>query len=160
MTADNWLALIGILSSGIVGYWVKYFLDKKAQFSTKNAEIKRKMYQDFVNIVIDFFDHTKQQKHNDTQVVKKIFSFYRQYVLYASPEVISSFSELMQYFYKNGDTSEAIKTTIDDPQAALKKMTNVFKCMRKDIGLSNRGLGDDGEKLLRAIINDYDEMIK
>lgn len=157
MTIENWLTLIGILSGGILGYLVKYFLDKKAQFSTKNSEIKRKMYQDFVNIVIDFFDHTKKQKQNDTQVVKKIFSFYRQYVLYASPEVISSFSDLMQYFYKNGSSKEP---TMDDPQAALKKMTNVFKCMRKDIGLSNKGLGENGEVLLRAIINDYDEKIK
>lgn len=160
MTIENWLTLIGIVGSGVVGYFAKYFLDKKAQFSTKNAEIKRKMYQDFVNLVIDFFDHTKKQKQNDTKVVKKIFSFYRQYVLYASPEVISSFSDLMQYFYRNNIEDQKDNPVADDPQAALKKMTNVFKCMRKDIGLSNNGLGDDGEKLLRAIINDYDEMIK
>jgi hypothetical protein len=39
-------------------------------------------------------------------------------------------------------------------------MTNVFRTMRKDIGLSNRGLGSGGIRLMRPLINDYDMTIK
>ena len=32
--------------------------------------------------------------------------------------------------------------------------------MRKDIGLSSRGLGSGGIRLLRPLINDYDKIIR
>lgn len=32
--------------------------------------------------------------------------------------------------------------------------------MRKDLGLSNKGLGEDGEILIRGIFRDFDTIIK
>lgn len=158
MTTENWLTLIGIIASGIFGYLVKYILDRKAQFSTKNAEIKREMYQDYVNLVIDFFDSSKVAKPTH-KTQGEMYAFYKKCVLYASPRVINVYSDLMQQFYQN-PTDEKSEVSINQTRIVLKKMTRVFKYMRKDIGLSNQGLGKDGEKLFRAIITDYDEKIK
>ena len=158
MTTENWLTLIGIIASGILGYLIKYILDRKAQFSTKNAEIKREMYQDYVDLVIDFFDTSKVAKPTH-KTQGEMYAFYKKCVLYASPRVLNVYSDLMQQFYKN-PTDENSDVSIHQTRIVLKKMTKVFKYMRKDIGLSNRGLGKDGERLFRAIITDYDEKIK
>ena len=38
-------------------------------------------------------------------------------------------------------------------------MTKIMAEMRKDLGLNNKGLGKNGEVLLRAILKDYDIML-
>ena len=154
MITENWLTLLGILGSAVVGYFVKYFFDKKAQFSSQNAEIKRQMYQEYVNFIIDFFDKSKPEKKAGKSV-NEMYAFYRKCVLYASPKVIEAYADSMQYFYKN----EREDTNLDGYKAMI-YLARVFKQMRKDIGLSNRGLGDDGEKVFRAILTDYDMIIK
>lgn len=35
-----------------------------------------------------------------------------------------------------------------------------MKAMRADLGLSNKELGEDGERLFRALITDFDKLIK
>ena len=40
------------------------------------------------------------------------------------------------------------------------KLTEVLKQMRNDLGLSNKNLGENGEKLMRALITDFDSVIK
>lgn len=35
-----------------------------------------------------------------------------------------------------------------------------MKAMRADLGLSNKNLGRDGEKIFRALIKDFDTIIK
>ncbi len=52
-----------------------------------------------------------------------------------------------------------MSTNLDGYKAMI-YLARVFKHMRRDIGLSNHGLGDDGEKVFRAILTDYDEIIK
>jgi hypothetical protein len=34
-----------------------------------------------------------------------------------------------------------------------------MKAMRTDLGLSNKNLGNDGEKIFRAILSDFDKII-
>lgn len=158
MTTENWLTLIGIISSGMVGYLVKYSLDKKAQFSSKNAEIKREMYQEYVNFILSFINDLQDQKSDATpeqtkDAVRKMKEFHKKAVLYSSPKVINAYSDMMQHSYKSGDGGV-------DGLHYMVLMTNVFKAMRKDIGLSNRGLGSGGIRLMRPLINDYDTAIK
>lgn len=158
MTTENWLTLIGIISSGIVGYFVKYSLDKKAQFSSKNAEIKREMYQEYVDFVLSFISEVQKQTGDTTpeqqqKIVEKMRGFHRRAVLYSSPEVINAYSDMMQHSYKSSNGSA-------DGLGYMVLMTNVFKAMRKDIGLSNRGLGCGAIRLMRPLINDYDTTIK
>ena len=157
MNIENWITVIGIIVTGGVGYGIRYFFDKKAQFSSENAQVKRKMYQDYVDLIIDFFDSSTANKPAH-KVQKEMYNFYKKCVLYASPKVINAYSSLMQHFYNTTHDEGGID--IVKTRTSLKKMTKVFKYMRKDIGLSNSGLGRDGELLFRAIITDYDEKIK
>ena len=39
-------------------------------------------------------------------------------------------------------------------------MTKIMAEMRKDLGLKNNELGENGEMLMRALIKDYDKIIK
>lgn len=159
MTTENWLTLIGIVASAVGGYLVKYFLDKKAQFSSQNAQIKRKMYQDYVNFVLKFIDEVQNQKQSDAtpqqqvKLIKSMKEFHRQAVLYSSPRVVNAYSDMLQNSYRNNQSSSS-------SYFAMVLMTNIFKEMRRDIGLSNRGLKGGAIRLVRPMINDYDDKIR
>lgn len=159
MTTENWLTLIGIAGSAVIGYLVKYFLDKKAQFSSQNAEIKRQMYQKYVDFILGFINEVQSQTEGVTSqqqnnVVKEMREFHKQAVLYSSPKVINAYSDMLQYSYQQKQESSSYSYHY------MVLMTNVFKAMRKDIGLSNRGLRSGAIRLMRPLINDYDEKIK
>ena len=155
MTLENWLTLLGIAGSAVIGYLVKYFLDKKAQFSSQNAEIKRQMYQEYVDFILNLLSDIQEQDSDVTpkqqkDIVKKMKDFHRKAVLYSSPKVVNAYSDMLQNAYKGNNDN--FHTTV--------LMTNVFKAMRKDIGLSNQGLRSGAIRLMRPLINDYDEKIK
>jgi hypothetical protein len=47
-----------------------------------------------------------------------------------------------------------------DTKLHLQSMTKIMAEMRKDLGLKNKGLGKNGEMLMRALIKDYDSIWK
>jgi len=157
MNLENWLTLTGIISSGVIGYFIKYFLDKKAQFSSHNAQIKRETYQDYVDFVLNFLKNIQEQETAVTEEQKKMLidnmrKFHNHAVLYASPKVINAYSDMLQNSYH--------PATNDNSAHTMVLMTNIFKEMRKDIGLSNRGLKSGAIRLMRPLINDYDTAVK
>lgn len=159
MKTEDWLTLLGIAGSAVIGYFVKYFFDKKAQFSSQNAEIKRQMYQEYVDFILGFINDLQNQTGDATEeqqkdVVGKLREFHKKAVLYSSPKVINAYSDMLQYSYKQKQDSNNYSFHY------MVLMTNVFKAMRKDIGLSNRGLRSGAIRLMRPLINDYDEKIK
>ncbi len=155
MTTENWLTLAGIAVSGLIGYFIKYTLDKKAQFSSENAKIKREMYREYVEFILKFLSDIQEQGTDVTpkqqkQLIKEMKDFHRKAVLYSSPKVINAYSDMLQNSYRGNN--EGFNTMV--------LMTNVFRAMRKDIGLSNRGLRSGAIRLLRPLINDYDTTIR
>lgn len=165
MTTEDWLKLAGVivsvLGSGAVGYFIKYFLDKKASFTSANGEAKRETYQKFVNIMLSFFHETKKNQVLKRNAVDELAEFYKKYILYASPAVIKTFSDLMTHFYKRNNGEKADEPmTLRETRKLLRKMTKIFKAMRKDIGLSNKGLGYNGQRLMRAMVTDYDDLMR
>lgn len=159
---DNTNLIIPILTvtlpiiGGAVGYFIKHYIDKKRELLTEVTKERRELYQHFVNLVIDIFSGTKTgKKQPESQLLTKLYDFYKKYVLYASPEVINYFSDYFQYLYSaNGET----KT--HDQKIHFRKLSKIMKAMRTDLGLSNKNLGNDGEKIFRAIITDFDTLIK
>jgi hypothetical protein len=143
--------LLPLLGGGI-GFLLKRYLDKKRELFNENAKERRQAYQDFVNIIIDIFAGTKDKKDKPFDI-KRLYDFYKKNVLFAPPKVVNAFSDYMQYIY--GFDSN------DPAQSAehIKKLTEVLKHMRQDLGLSNKDLGPNGEKLMRAIINDFDTLL-
>jgi len=158
MTTENWITLTGIFFSATIGYLVKYLLDKKARFSSDNATIKRDMYENYIKFIMSFVTNYQESANNkprsnsEKEVIEKMREFHRMAILYSSPKVIEAFADFLQYSYKYPD---------DDGNGAhlMVLVTNIFKEMRRDIGLSNHGLRSGAIRLIRPMINDYDQTI-
>lgn len=141
------LPLIG----GGVGFLLKRYLDKKREIFNENAKERRQAYQDFVDLIIDIFANSKlgnQQKNHLT----KLYAFYKKNILFAPPKVVNAFADYMQFIYHYDEND------IKSQYIQIKMLTRVLKEMRTDLGLKNDNLGEDGEKLMRAIINDFDSI--
>jgi len=146
------IALIGLIG-GVIGYLLRYFLDKKKELVSENRKITRRLYQEFVNRVIELFKSVKETKEYDdgvamNQMVDGIYEFYKKYLLYASPKLVRALGDFMQFNY--------IKTT-KDPKEIMRLLSRVIKTMRSELGLSNKGLGEDGEEIFRAQFKDFDK---
>ena len=72
-------------------------------------------------------------------------------LLYASPNVVITFANYMQFLFHYDESDK------DNLYEHIRKLTEVMKAMRKDLGLSNKKLATQGELLMRAIIRDYDK---
>ena len=143
-----------VIGAGI-GYLLKTNIEKKKALTNEVTKERREIYQQYVNLMISFFDHTKvKRKNSDNQMISELFNFYKKYVLYASPAVIKAFSDYFQFLYSH-KTDENL-----DTKKNLNFMTSIMLEMRKDLGLKNKGLGKNGEMLMRALLTDYDSLVK
>ena len=147
------LTILLPLIGGAIGYLYKQGIDKKKELQSEVNKERREMYQQFVNLTIDLFiDSHLERKTQTVELISKFFEFYKKYILYASPEVINSCGAYLQCLYQQEGTK--------DPSITMRKLSKVWLEMRKDLSLSNEHLGRDGEKILRAIITDYDKFLK
>lgn len=159
MTTETILTITTItlpLITGGLGYLWKSSIEKKRELMSEVNIERRAAYQIFVNMVIDLMSESKTTKGNDVnKSLKQLHEFYKKNVLFASPKVVISFSNYMQYLYAQGDNKIEAN---DHPLVQLKMLTAIMKDMRKDLGLSNINLGEHGEMLIRALIRDFDEL--
>ena len=141
------------LVGGGIGFLLKRYLDKKRELFNENAKERRQAYQDFINIIVDIFSQSDSETAEPFDI-KRLYEFYKRNVLFAPPNVVNAFGNYMQFIY--------IMDSTDDNQNSIhmKKLSEVVKEMRRDLGLSNSDLGPNGEKLLRAIIKDFDNYFK
>lgn len=141
--------LLPILGAGI-GYLIKHSIEKRKETLNELTRQRREIYQQFVNLVIDLFGNSKVGKKRSTaNMLSELFEFYKKYVLYASPNVIKAFSDYFQFIYNQNDPENT------DTKRSLELITKIMFEMRKDIGLNNKGLGNNGVMLMRALLNDY-----
>lgn len=149
------IIILPIIGAGF-GYFIKHLIEKKKELLSKVNNERRQHYQMFIDIVIDIFSKSKTSKtfSQDTTLIK-LFEFQKKFMLYASPKVIISFSDHMQYLYKIES-----KKIEGNPTKQFKLMTKIIKEMRSDLGLKNFGLGKDGELLIRSLLNDFDKYFK
>ena len=75
----------------------------------------------------------------------------RENVLYASPKVIKAFNDFLDY------AQSLDKIDNPRPEVVLFKLADLIGAMRKDLGLSNKRLGQNHRKLLRSSITDFDK---
>jgi hypothetical protein len=155
MSTNNLITLLSIvlpLAGAGVGYFIKHLIERKRELLSEISKERRAHYQLFVDLFVEFTNASGKNENYDVR--DALFSFYKKYILYASPEVVRSFGDFIQLLGNNdlSDQSQVNK--------ALKAMTKVILCMRKDIGLKNRHLGRDGEKIMRGFYKDYDKLMK
>ncbi|MFA6654003.1 MAG: hypothetical protein WCS93_06675 [Candidatus Delongbacteria bacterium] len=138
-----------------VGFLIKHNIEKKKDLMSEVTKTRRDLYQQFVDLIIDIFENSKTGKQQpEKQLMTKLYTFYKKYVLYASPDVINTYADYFQYLY-NHETSNGTEYKVH-----FKKLTRILAAMRKDLGLKNKDLGKDGERLFRALITDFDTIIK
>lgn len=142
---------VSTIIGAAIGYFINYVLNKKAEFSSRNADKKREAYQDYVDFVIGFFEDSNLQR-DQVETNKIVYGIYKRLILYGSPEVIETYGELFQLFYRNNNGKL-------DMKLAMGRMTAVFAEMRKDIGLSNKNLGVDGTRMLRPMLREFDDLM-
>lgn len=145
-------------AGALVGYYIKSFLSEKEKLNSEIAKERRDHYQKFVDLIIDLFSQGKAgvKKKKDIDINKELYAFYKSYILYASPSVIRKFADCFQVLYEVNKHS-AIENE-DYNLEILKGLTRILKAMRKDLGLSNKKLGKNGEELLRAMITDFSKI--
>jgi hypothetical protein len=155
MNSNDWIQITAIgtslLGGGFLGYFVKYYLDKKQQFATKNAEFKREAYSEVISLLTDVMSQGNRGSLPEGDLPKRLDSAYSKCILYASPQVISAFGDTMQYLFIEEKP---------EPKIIMLSITKIFKCMREDIGLSNESLGDNAERVMRVRLNDYKETME
>lgn len=143
--------LLPLIGAGI-GFLAKRYLDKKRELFNENTKERRQAYQDFVDIVIDLFAGDKINKKPFD--ISRLYNFYKKNILFAPPSVVNAFSDYMQFIYiMDNDNPEHTAENIC-------KLTEVLKQMRNDLGLNNKDLGENGEKLMRALLTDFDSIFK
>lgn len=104
------LPILGVF----LGYFIKSYIDKKQALLSEVSKERREHYQGFVDLIIDIFNNIKQgDTPNDHELVGKLFSFYKKYILYASPKVINSFSDYFQYLYSCNDGGVTMDTNFN-----------------------------------------------
>ena len=158
MNSDVIIPTMGIvlpLLGGGAGYLIRHIIEKRKELQNEVTKERRELYQQFIDLVIDIFGSSKIGRENsEMDLIQKLYTFYKKYVLYASPDVINSFSDYFQFLYANEDNSDLNKL-----KNHFRKLTKIMYDMRVDLGLSNRHLGKNGEKLFRALISDYDKIM-
>lgn len=149
------ITLVILLLTGIgalIGYVIRYQFDKKKELVSEVNKERRAVYQELTNLLFGILENVKVKKQTDgTQLAKKMFAIHKKNVLYASPKVIRAFNDFLSY-------AQSIDE-IDDPkpQVVLFKLSELIGAMRKDLGLSNKRLGQNHRKLLRSSVTDIDK---
>jgi hypothetical protein len=145
------VVIIPLFAAGL-GYLLKETIERRKILQSEVYKEKRELYQQFINLIVDLFSNSKVGKDLPTNdLLTTLFSFYKKYILYASPEVINAYSDYFQYLYHMGDNQ--------DHKVHFSKLTKVMAVMRDDLGLANTELGKNGERLFRALITDFDEIM-
>ena len=131
---------------------IRQSIEKRKELLNEVTRERRDLYQQFVNLVIDIFSESKTgNKYDESKVIIELYGFYKKYILYASSDVINSFSDCFHSLYNNANNFNVNNTGL-----FISKLCKIMADMRKDLGLSNKQLGNNGEKLLKALITDYD----
>lgn len=139
--------------SGSAGYFIKDSLDKKRELINEVNKERREVYQQTINLMIELFASAKKDEEavfSDT--INQLYDIYKKNLLYASPEVINAFADLMQHVYKDPNST--------DYKTLFKKLTTLFAAMREDLGLDNDDLGEDYQNLIRAMFTDFDTIMQ
>lgn len=143
------------LLGGGIGFLLKSNIEKKKELTNEITKERREIYQQYVNLIIGLFADSKINKSTkQNRLLTDLYEFYKKYVLYASPKVIIAFSDYFQFLYSQNDNEET------DSKQHLLYMTKIMAEMRKDLGLKNNELGANGEVLMRALIKDFDTIVK
>lgn len=158
----KWYEILIPIATGVLGYLARYYLDKRKELYGEATKERRKLYLVFLELTMDLFQLTENQTKLELEEVtkrlaevnEKMFAFYTTYMLYATPDVINALSDFKQFQYQYiGREHET------DLKLQYEMLGKVIKEMRQDLGLSNKHLGGNGEKVFRTMLTDYNKVM-
>jgi len=147
------ITIIVSLLTGSLGYYIRYKIDKTKELNSSVTEERRVHYQKFIDMTVDLLEDQTKTKN----LIKKIYDFSKKYFAYSSPKVVIAIGDYFQFLYNEFDELENNKSNTIKQFELLSKI--IFE-MRKDLGLSNKKLGKNGERLFRIFITDYHDFFK
>ena len=152
LTSSSLLVALLPIIGGVVGYGINDFLAKRREIESAINREKREAYQIFLDLLIDTLATVKKGEQPDQKhLIQVFYDFQKRYLMYASPEVINAFGDCWESFQKKGQ---------NNAKDSITNMTKLILFFRKDLGLSNKNLGESGEKLFRSFLTDYENFFK
>lgn len=142
-------AIVAAVATVMVGLYTQYVL-KKRQMDDAHREKKIQIYEEFMKMAADQLaqgnENLKQKKIPQEKVIEFIFRFKTDLILRGSSQVIKAMAKFESVSSEGGDVLGAVD--------------EIYRAMRKDVGLSNFGLkhgelvgvylkSEDRAKLLR-----------
>ncbi len=174
----QWVQLYIGLAAAAIGYVVRLFFDKKKELQGPVNLARRAVYKKFIDILVDDFKFQANSemvvgqlspgdpdynskieelkiKRTELMVIMndKMFDFFIDYMLYASPDVINAFGDYRQYVFQNLENPDNL-----DEKRHTENLAKLLYEMRDDLGLSNKNLGTHGEVVLRGIMLRYHQI--
>lgn len=120
---------------------------KLREIAEAHREKKIEIYNKFITAAITMIgaqnEHSDIKSLTDKELFSIMFNFKKDILLWGSPEVIKAQLKLERLSHEN---SNLILFAVND----------IYKAMRKDIGLSNSGLGNN--ELIKLFMIDSEEM--
>ena len=142
-------AIVAAVATVMVGIYTQYLL-KKRQMDDAHREKKIQIYEEFMKMAAAHLaqenENLKQKKIPQEKVVEFLFRFKTDLILRGSSQVIKAMAKFESVSSEGGDVLGAVD--------------EIYRAMRKDVGLSNFGLkhkelvgvylkSEDRAKLLR-----------
>ena len=142
-------AIIGAMATVLVGLSAVIISSKQSKqrdIDESHRAKKVEMYEGFLEAVSGIMAKTNKNVSkkglSDQELVDYLVEFKTDLLLWGSPKVIKYFLE----FNKLASKPDKVFTAVD----------NLYKAIREDIGLSNRGL--DGHELVKMYLTDPEEL--
>lgn len=142
-------AIVAAVATFMVGIYTQYLL-KKRQMDDVHREKKIQIYEEFIKMAAAHLaqenENLKQKKIPQEEVVEFLFRLKNDLILRGSARVIKAMAKFESVSSEGGDVLGAVD--------------EIYRAMRKDVGLSNFGLkhrelvgvylkSEDRDKLLR-----------
>ena len=150
MTLEWFTVFFSVVTAGI-GYYARHIIEKRKELQNEVNVERRAVYQKFVDIIVeDLHSQSEPDKQDFKKVNDAMFDFYKKYMLYASPDVINAMGNYRQYNFALLTGKETM-----NPRVHYENLSKVLLEMREDLGLSNKNLGDNGERAFKTMLMDY-----
>lgn len=148
----TYIPLIATLTTAIIGFSVALVTQAKIRnrsIDEAHREKKIETYYDFLKMFQKIQQSIKPEFNveafDEIELAKKMMDFQTDITLWASPKVLLAFSNF-----------QSVSKKEDGGLKAMFEIDAIYRAMRSDIGLSNKGLKKD--HFIKSMLTDPDDL--
>ena len=155
----GWFTLFFSAFTAAIGFFGNMLYEHKKQLRNKATEERRSIYSTFSDIMIDrirYQEGMTEELLND--IINRMFNFYKDYLLYASTDVINAIGDLQQFMFQlkeRLDQGEDPESIDKESSKLYLKYSRIIYEMREDLGLPVKELGEHGKHILKSFLSNY-----